>query len=260
MMEIIIDHRETKLKLWIEQISKESQESWNIRFENLQLGDISIMYNGKTCYLFERKTGADLAASIKDKRYHEQKQRLKECNNKGVCICYIMEDLGGFPNYNNNISIGGIKGDTIQSAIISNILCDRNLTFITNNFNETSILLREIFTRMINRPERYFKDQDNNTESGMDVNLLVHKKKNSQITKGNILILMLSQIPTISVKIGECIANNHSTMYDLMTILNEYNNTEERIKYISGLGYPMKNNKIRRVGPKAAEKVVNFLY
>ena len=82
-MELIIDNREKKIKDYYNNKIKENESIENIKyndlikFENLDLGDILIKYNNETKFIFERKTIRDLSDSIKDGRYHEQKQRLK---------------------------------------------------------------------------------------------------------------------------------------------------------------------------------------
>ena len=62
--------------------------------ENLLVGDAHIRNEkGELVYIFERKAKSDLEASIKDGRYHEQKNRLIET---GLCrkqIVYVIEQL-----------------------------------------------------------------------------------------------------------------------------------------------------------------------
>ena len=71
-MSITIDYREQDIITYI----TERYPTISIQTANLQVGDILITSELDTL-VFERKTIADLAASIKDGRYHEQKQRLK---------------------------------------------------------------------------------------------------------------------------------------------------------------------------------------
>lgn len=253
-MEIIIDNREKALK---DYFIINNNNLFNISYENLILGDIIIKYNNNLYYIFERKTNTDLASSIKDKRFHEQKSRLKEFvkDNTNVRIIYIYESLNIFPNYSKNDIVNGINGEILQSSIINTCLSDMFGIFITKSCDDTIHLLNEIFNRMIKRPERYFYDSViSNT------NNLIQKKKKENITNNNILILMLSQIPGISVKISECVYSHHKSMNDLIIKLNDFETHDDRIKYISGLGFPMKNDKIRRVGLKAGEKIINFIY
>ena len=65
-----IDYREKCLKEYFE-----SKSYCNI--VNLTLGDIILKYDNNIILLIERKTAADLAASIRDGRHKEQKYRSK---------------------------------------------------------------------------------------------------------------------------------------------------------------------------------------
>ena len=67
---ITIDVREHEL------IQLAGEKKIPIQTEQLPIGDILIRHADQTL-VFERKTLADLAASIKDGRYSEQRQRLK---------------------------------------------------------------------------------------------------------------------------------------------------------------------------------------
>ena len=112
-MELIIDNRETKIKDFFE-----NNEKYNniVKFENLELGDFIIKYNDEIKYIFERKTIHDLANSIKDNRYHEQKQRFKFALDKNIKVSYIFEYFRDYKSLNNNISICELKGNILYNT------------------------------------------------------------------------------------------------------------------------------------------------
>jgi len=92
----------------------------NATIETLQLGDYAIRNGDKILYLFERKSWKDLAASIKDGRYAEQKKRLVELNNKGEIKCfYIIE---GAILCEPDKLIGRVPFSTLENAKISIML------------------------------------------------------------------------------------------------------------------------------------------
>ena len=70
---LIIDNREKHL---IELLKKRYPELV-FSIQQLDIGDIHVLYKGILVVVIERKTIADLIASIKDGRYREQKLRLK---------------------------------------------------------------------------------------------------------------------------------------------------------------------------------------
>ena len=109
-MEVIIDNRETKIKEYYnekiandEVLDKIKYEDI-IKYENLDLGDIVIKYNNEVKYIFERKTIRDLSDSIKDGRYHEQKQRLKYAISNNIKVSYIFEYFMDYSNLTDFIT------------------------------------------------------------------------------------------------------------------------------------------------------------
>lgn len=90
-MKIIIDYREHDLYSKIETAGVDP--STEIAKENLPLGDVLFSRDGATVLLIERKSVADLIASVKDGRYKEQSFRLLN-SDVGVAphnIVYIIE-------------------------------------------------------------------------------------------------------------------------------------------------------------------------
>jgi len=95
-MELIIDSRENKI---LEQLEANPQlfSSYKYKKEYLDLGDFVLSdSNGHTLF-FERKTWADLAGSLKDGRYREQRSRLLEQRDSSAAetskVCYIIEGV-----------------------------------------------------------------------------------------------------------------------------------------------------------------------
>ena len=114
-MNIIIDHREKDLKEYYSNFE-------NINFDNLSIGDIQINYKDDIVLIIERKTIKDFVSSLKDKRYSEQKIRLKNNidNNK---ILYLIE--GCLDEYKGD-KIDGISKKIIISTLISLLIKDKS--------------------------------------------------------------------------------------------------------------------------------------
>ena len=61
----------------------------NCKTASLNLGDFLWVYDGKVLdYIIERKKADDLAASILDGRYKDQKYRLKNCGISNIYYVY----------------------------------------------------------------------------------------------------------------------------------------------------------------------------
>ena len=149
-MEVIIDNREIKIKEYYnekiandEVLDKMKYENF-IKYENLDLGDIVIKYNNEVKYIFERKTIRDLSDSIKDGRYHEQKQRLKYAISNNIKVSYIFEYFMDYSNLTNFITINDMNGEIILSGIVNTTIRDDFGIFLTKNTNETIYILEII--------------------------------------------------------------------------------------------------------------------
>ena len=93
-MNIKIDNRETDLiQLCQLELAKSKSSKNNITIEVLPLpiGDIILEYLGKEIIIIERKSAADLEASIKDGRYEEQSYRLSNSEVHNHNIVYLIE-------------------------------------------------------------------------------------------------------------------------------------------------------------------------
>ena len=83
--------------------------------ETLPLGDIIINDGTNDCVIIERKTFADLAASIKDGRYEEQSYRLNGLPHHNHNIIYLIEgDINRFNAFKERID-----KQTLYSAMFS---------------------------------------------------------------------------------------------------------------------------------------------
>lgn len=251
-MEVIIDNRETKIK---EYFSSQINYVGLIKYDNLNIGDIIIKYNDEVKYIFERKTIRDLSDSIKDNRYHEQKQRMKYAIESDIKINYIFEYFISYQSLAKNIEINNLSGDIILSAILNTTLRDDFGIFLTRDINETIFILEEIILRILKNTDKYFNKSDkiNNT-------CLLKKRKKDNITKDNILVLFLSQIPGISNSIGETLSFRFKTMNNLITFLNSFPNIEDKIKYLEDIEVNLKNNKKRKIGKKIATRIIELLF
>jgi len=84
------------------------------RVETLTLGDYHLRTDDKIFFIFERKTWKDLAASIKDGRYREQKKRLCEVARGGeIRVFYIIE---GPMTYDDDKEISRVPFATLDTA------------------------------------------------------------------------------------------------------------------------------------------------
>ena len=220
-MSITIDYREQDIITYI----TEKYPTISIQTANLQVGDILITSELDTL-VFERKTIADLAASIKDGRYHEQKQRLKSIYPHHR-ITYMIE--GSLSELGKHETIYGMSSKALVSAIISAQYRDGFHIIQTDNVACTVWYVLEIASRIGEKTTFDTELKDDYLSS-----LKVKTKKMDNITPQVCYLMQLSQIPGISMKIAKDIASVYPTMSSLLFALREKG--VKACSEISGLG------------------------
>ena len=109
---------------------------------------------------------------------------------------------------------------------------------------------------MCKNPEKYFTDS---SIIGGSQEITI-KKKSDNITPQNSLILMLSQIPSVSYKTANAISDVcGGNMISMIGKLHEFPTCIERMKYISNIEI-YNGDKKRRVGESSAKKIIEHLY
>lgn len=225
--------------------------------------------NKNNLYVFERKSFQDLASSIKDGRYKEQKARWLSSVSPSHST-YIIE---GCPSsiwskaQPGKEYINGLKTSVYGSFFIHTVYRDGIHVFLSKNTIETAQYLIEIAIRMKKHPEYFLnntlqtpdelglKEQANN-EGISNCNYLdicaIKTKKKENITPQVCFLLQLGQIPGISAKIAKLILEHSqcTTMRDLIKHIEEQGDTyEAKLKYLSD--FPM-------IGKKKANVILNY--
>ena len=230
---MIIDFREKDILKHCTEMNKNIE----IKTENLLLGDILI-----DKLLIERKTINDLAASIVDGRYREQSFRLIKALEEGFKVFYFIEG-------NMDLYTGSISKNTLISTIYS--LTHKGFqVLLTKNSKETAFFILQFAEKMkrdsekmkkdtkketeikdpenepikdtINKTEK-IKDSDNDIECVTYENTpgIIQTKKNKNITKNNISVFMLCQIPGISTTTAGILLEKYGHISNLIHAMKE---------------------------------------
>jgi crossover junction endonuclease MUS81 len=176
---------------------------------SLEVGDILMtkkVGENTEALIFERKTIADLDASINDGRYREQKQRLKSAY-PFHRITYIIEG--------NAKSIQTSKKMT--SALISSRYRDGFHVIHTLNVEDTIWYLTQIRERMTTPDKTTF----DSSHGEYALSLKAKTKKSANLTKELVYTMQLSQVPGISVKIAQDISKVYPSMSLLLKAIEE---------------------------------------
>lgn len=187
MYNIVVDTREHNLIGLL--------QSEDIKTRHLSIGDVIITdENDNIAVIIERKTLADLRASVFDGRYREQKKRLTD-NFERKQMLYVIEGYDSFRNLD----------EILESTIIHSVFRDEIPILCTKNCEDTANLIRSIHTRITKNPA-YFAPQK--IELKCATNAALKKAK----TDEDIQINLLSQIPGISTTIARELILKHGTL------------------------------------------------
>ena len=234
-MKLYIDSREPKQIInLITHNNNNAKEKFEIIIKSLDLGDYLIENEDKSLILIERKSLADLEASIKDGRYSEQSYRLNDCAIANHNIVYLIE--GSIINYKNKNFVNSLY----SSLLTLNYFKGFSVLNSINNV-ETAEIIYRFANKLLREKSKngYYSNiqvidntntntSDSNNEKIIDskneyVNALKTSKKGN-ITRDNINIIMLMQIPNVNVVSATAIIEKYKNMRDLTNALEENNN------------------------------------
>lgn len=252
-MEIIIDNRENSL---INLFKIYNSENINVSVKQLALGDILIKEDEKEIILIERKTYADLLASIKDGRFSEQSYRLSNTSNLNThSIIYLIEgDINKFDE---------LEKKMLYSSITSLYYYKGYSVFKTNNVNESYELIKQITEKIYRENLKntknylYIKqpiigDISGNELSAINYCDVVKKVKKDNVVKENIGQIMLSQIPGVSSTSAIAILKDFENFSQFMKKINE------ETEFLNEITTETKGKK-RKLSKNTVKKIIDYL-
>ena len=244
---IKFDNREKELIKLLE------KDGYDFILENLDLGDIQFLDldTKEIIVIIERKTLADLSASIKDGRYKEQKERMLHSIKKSVRKIILIEgtELDNFT----------LPLNTLNSVIINTLIRDNIHIYMSKSINDTIQFIEDIITQLPKYYEDLKKEIIYNEEKifNNEFNCKINKKEN--LTENICFRNMLSQIPGVSTSIASIYVEKYKNMETFILKLNEESNNDKN-KIIKILAEERYGTSKRRVGEKLSEKIVSFIF
>ena len=250
MLIIDIDYREQKIIKLIDPNIKNILASDTIygpvthnkitfyyKISNLIIGDF-IYKNDDTSsdtsgvyYIIERKSISDLASSIKDGRFREQKDRLSQSN---ANVIYIIE--GNI----NTLRGYGICKTTLKSSIVNLQIKHKFLVFKTDSEGDSFEYLLLLYKKIKENDGIDFKND-----------IVTIKKKDSTTS---VYINQLTMINGVS----KAVANKISEKYNsLMLLINMYNSMDK--VSCENLLSDIQITEKRKLGKALSKKIYNAL-
>ena len=245
-MKVIIDERETAL--YNKCVELNTFATIQLSKQVLPIGDILFKTDDdtKTLCIIERKSLADLLASIKDGRYEEQSYRL---SNNGECslhnVIYIIEGIMSTLRtpmekrlvFSSITSLNYFKGFSVLRS---------------SSVSETAELLLFAADKIARGTAE--GQQPTSVTGAIEQNYctVVKKVKKENVTPQNIAEIMLCQIPGISSTNAIAIMKHFSSLSDLIDKLKSNPDCLDDIRIES-------NGKSRKIGKNCVEGIRNYL-
>jgi ERCC4-type nuclease len=206
----------------------------------------------KELLIMERKSIHDLSASIRDGRYDEQSFRLNGISLPNHNILYLVE--GEINSFTMNRFKHKINKNTLYSALFSLNYYKGFSVVRTFSLDETAFFICNTANKLLKEPEKqpYYKQQSfkkepeekelkepekkgieekelkepeekgiEEKEEEDDYCNVVKRVKRDNITPDNISIILLSQIPGISVTIATAICSHFHSLKNLLEKIDD---------------------------------------
>lgn len=259
-MLIKLDCREIKLKDLCQLHLADHEGKIKMVIESIPLGDIIICDdNGNEKVIIERKSLADLAASIRDGRYAEQGYRLNQCDMHNHQIYYVIEgDLRYYKPYK-----GLPDKKALLSAMVSISYFKGFSLYRTNNLEETAEWIVHFASKLLkeggaNALPFYSNNQASiaNEPSSAPTSysqVLGKRVKRDNITPENIGEIMLSQIPSVSSASAIAIMQRFTNLSSLIASL------QNDPKCLNDITTENKNGQAKKLTKPCINNIYNFL-
>jgi ERCC4-type nuclease len=253
MFFVKIDARERELiPLIREKMGDAVTDQITISVESLPLGDIIFCKDEQELMIIERKSVADLAASIKDGRYQEQSYRLDGTELHNHNIVYLIE---------GNMARATFDKSALYSSIFSLQYYKGFSVWRTFSIDETSTILcnsiKYLAKSSATRTGYYAGSsasggvggsvsgsEEPKTSSDKDYVNVVKTIKKDNVTPNNIGEIMLCQIPGVSANTALAIMEHFKCMINLIADLQEHGaSCLEKVELKNAKGASRKLNK-----------------
>lgn len=248
-LQMIIDSRERNIL----DILK-SYDFTLLTTKNLNVGDIQFLYNDTIILIIERKTIDDLAHSIKDGRFREQKIRLNKYDHN--IILYLIEgfiDLNKFKNIEKT-KVCGLPLPTIIGAQTNILVRDKMKIYRTNYINESVYFILNLYHKF----QLYGNSEESFLNTSQYVDMIQSRKKDN-MNPSNCFIIQLSQIPGCSINMAKQIVSESTSMLQLCQAYSCLDTIKEKEKLLENIKYQTSNNKSRKIGSKMSAKIYNYI-
>lgn len=244
-------------------------KSIKVQTETLPIGDIIINDDNEDRLIIERKSVADLLASIKDGRYEEQSYRLTGLPHHNHNVVYLIEgdvnkvnrfkpdnQMEKLTLYSAMFSLNYYKGFSVFRSFSleesANIIC--NMAYKIGKDLSKKPYYPNVLEKPIVTDEQQVGEAEVQAEiTDKDYVGVVKKIKKDNITPENIGEIMLCQIPGISSITALAIMEKFKTIPNLIKELETNNDCMKDLSYTNTKG------QVRKINKTCIANIVKFL-
>lgn len=204
----------------------------------LPVGDIILKVDGEPVLVIERKTLADLLASVKDGRYRDQKARLLQSYPRDR-VLYVLEASAKQWSFKSRHGLGPVPVETkiVASSLINLLVRDRMAWIQLQDLEETAAFLEQVVQRVREKPDMYSGHlgpsghsghamQEQRPDTPMPLSMGMPPPppvaRKDQITPASCFRMQLAQIPGVSYAKAQAIAETLgvTNMCDFIKVLS----------------------------------------
>jgi ERCC4-type nuclease len=153
----------------------------------------------------------------------------------------------------------GVDVSTLIGSLINTLFRDNIKVYKTISLQETAQFIKRLSEKLETDRGVYFRS-DAGTMDDVKYASTLKKRKKDNMTPSVWFICQLSLIPQVTETIAACIVSVYPSVNDLVCAYNSIPDEEGRIALLVDLSYPIKNEKVRCVGKKNAERIYKFVY
>lgn len=204
-------------------------------------------------FVIERKKADDLSSSIMDGRYHEQKQRLRNCGLQKPI--YLVEGLNKNTNY--AVPYRRLLQSITDSSVIDgfNVKCTRDFDDTINYLVSVTQYIERNFSKQ-NLLARAFDETPVDDFHLISYNSFEHSaKKITNFNVGEMFVKHLVQFAQMSIPKAKAIISQYPTLRHFIYAYDDCTSDKEKQRLIAKLKY---GYNARCIGPVLSDKVCKF--
>ena len=206
-MSVVLDHRESALIAAMEAAGQAAAE-----VVGLETGDILIKDEaGEPTVVLERKTVADLAASIRDGRWHDQLRRLADARDSGGLAPGVVVEGHLAPWGREGACTGSVTTSALRSAALGAAFRDGVPVLFTADASETAALV-ECLRRKADALRRVRGEAQ---EAVVNRGRLL--RRSDDLTPRRLALAQLCAVPGVSPAVADLALGSHETLVSWLT-------------------------------------------